>query len=89
VPRVPSANAGEMEKIENALAIRAARMCGLDLNDIGCSGNGTPKATPGRSPFDLNRDSGTAGEQWQLLGDWVASSTQNPAGDGLRVRPVR
>jgi hypothetical protein len=35
-----------MEKniiIENAPANRAARMCGLDLNDIGCSGNGKPK----------------------------------------------
>jgi hypothetical protein len=39
-----------MEKniiIENAPAIRAVRMCGLDLNDIGCSGNGKPKATEG------------------------------------------
>jgi hypothetical protein len=35
----------------------------FELAEIGSSG---------RSPFDLNRDSGTAGEQWQFLGDSVA-----------------
>jgi hypothetical protein len=86
-----------MEKniiIENAPAIRAGWMGGLDLNDIGCSGNGKPKVMtteghPGRSLFDLNRDPSTAGEQWQFSGDWVAGGTQNLVGNGLRVRTGR